>query len=146
MIAVLLILIPLVTGLATFFIRNDKSVKVWSLFASIITLAVSLSGIWLVKDAKYLEHQGAWLQILGSSFSIKLDAMGQLLCLLTAIGYFLIFTATWKNVYSKSYNFYGLMLLTLSGLMGVYLAMDALLLYFFWELTLIPVYFLSLLL
>jgi NADH-quinone oxidoreductase subunit M len=69
-------------------------VKVWSLFASIITLAVSLSGIWLVKDAKYLEHQGAWLQILGSSFSIKLDAMGQLLCLLTAIGYFLIFTAT----------------------------------------------------
>ena len=142
MIAVLLILIPLITGLATFFIRNDKLVKAWSLFATVITLAVSISGIWLVKDAKYLEHQGAWLQILGSSFSVKLDAMGQLLCLLTAIGYFLIFTATWRNVYSKSYNFYGLMLLTLSGLMGVYLAMDALLLYFFWELTLIPVYFL----
>ena len=34
------------------------------------------------------------------------------------------------------------MLLTQAGLMGVFLAMDALLFYFFWELALIPVYFL----
>ncbi len=38
--------------------------------------------------------------------------------------------------------FYGLMLLTQAGLMGVFLSTDALLFYFFWELALIPVYFL----
>ena len=38
--------------------------------------------------------------------------------------------------------FYGLMLLSQAGLMGVFLANDALLFYFFWELALIPVYFL----
>lgn len=142
MIAVLLILIPLIAGLATFFMRNEKAVKAWSLFTALVTVLLSASAIWLIKDAALLEHSCQWLQMLGSSFSLKLDAMGQLLCLLSAVGYLIIFISTWKNAYSKAYNFYGLMLLALAGLMGVFLAMDALLLYFFWELTLIPVYFL----
>ncbi|HEX2534793.1 MAG TPA: NADH-quinone oxidoreductase subunit M, partial [Chitinophagaceae bacterium] len=42
----------------------------------------------------------------------------------------------------KPNNFFGLLLLTAAGLMGVFTAQDALLFYFFWELALIPVYFL----
>lgn len=68
--------------------------------------------------------------------------MGQLLCLLTAISYPLIFIATWHTSYKKAKNFFALMLLAQAGLMGVFLAMDALLFYFFWELALIPMYFL----
>ena len=79
---------------------------------------------------------------MGSSFSVKLDGMGQLLCLLTAIAFPLIFISTWNSVYKKANNFFALMLLSQAGLMGVFLAMDALLFYFFWELALIPVYFL----
>jgi NADH-quinone oxidoreductase subunit M len=66
-----------------------------------------------------------------------------LLCLLTAISFPLIFVATWNNSYKEANRFYALMLLSQAGLMGVFLAMDALLFYFFWELALIPVYFLS---
>jgi NADH-quinone oxidoreductase subunit M len=83
-----------------------------------------------------------WLPDLGSSFSIGLDGMGQLLCLLTAISFPMIFITTWNHKYKKAHNFFGLMLLSQAGLMGVFLAMDALLFYFFWELALIPVYFL----
>jgi NADH-quinone oxidoreductase subunit M len=54
----------------------------------------------------------------------------------------LIFIATWKTNYKNANNFFALMLLTQAGLMGVFTAMDALLFYFFWELALIPVYFL----
>ena len=54
----------------------------------------------------------------------------------------LIFIATWNTSYKNANNFFALMLLTQAGLMGVFLAMDALLFYFFWELALIPVYFL----
>ena len=68
--------------------------------------------------------------------------MGQLLCLLTAISFPLIFIATWNRNYKNAHNFFALMLLSQAGLMGVFLAMDALLFYFFWELALIPVYFL----
>lgn len=142
MIAVLLILIPLLTGLAAFFFRNEKAVRSWALFSSLLTLAVSILGLTVFKDAKYLSHQCEWMQGLGSSFAVGLDGMGQVLCLLTAVAYPVIFLSTWNSSYKKAHSFFALMLLAQTGLMGVFLAMDALLFYFFWELALIPVYFL----
>jgi NADH-quinone oxidoreductase subunit M len=142
MIPVLLILIPLIAGLASFFLKNDKSVRLWVLFSSFITLAVSILGLTVLKEAKYLEHHCEWMQALGSSFSVKLDGMGQLLCLLNAVAYPLVILSTWNSSYKKSNNFFGLMLLAQAGMMGVFLSMDALLFYFFWELALIPMYFL----
>jgi len=142
MIAVLLIVIPLLTGLAAFFFRNDKMVRTWALISSLVVLVISLLGLIILKGEKWLENQSDWMSTLGSSFSVKLDGMGQLLCLLTAIAFPLIFLSTWNSVYKKANNFFALMLLSQAGLMGVFLAMDALLFYFFWELALIPVYFL----
>ncbi|MEJ7672447.1 MAG: proton-conducting transporter membrane subunit [Chitinophagaceae bacterium] len=68
--------------------------------------------------------------------------MGHMLTFLTALSFPLIFAATYKNDYKKPNAFYGLMLLSQAGLMGVFVAIDALVFYFFWELALIPVYFL----
>jgi NADH-quinone oxidoreductase subunit M len=141
MIAVLLILIPLVTGLAAFFFKNEKAVRSWTLLSAVITFAVSIGGV-LAKDASILSYQAAWMTPLGSSFSIRLDGMGQLLCLLTGLAYPLILLSTWNSQYKNAHRFFALMLLTQAGLMGVFLAMDALLFYFFWELALVPVYFL----
>lgn len=142
MIPVLLITVPLLTGLAAFFFRNEKAARSWALFSALLTLAVSLLGLLCLKDPNYLSHESEWMQGVGSSFSVKLDGMGQLLCLLTAVAYPLIFLATWRTQYRNAHRFFALMLLTQAGLMGVFLAMDALLFYFFWELALIPVYFL----
>ncbi|HEY6505791.1 MAG TPA: NADH-quinone oxidoreductase subunit M [Chitinophagaceae bacterium] len=142
MIAVLLILIPLLAGLAAFFVKNERTVRSWALFSSLITLAVSLLGVAVVKDAKYLAFQGEWMGSLNSSFSVKLDGLGQILCLLNAVAFPVIFLATWRSQYKNAHNFFALMLLTQAGMMGVFLAMDALLFYFFWELALIPAYFL----
>src|SRR5690606_36871063 len=69
--------------------------------------------------------------------------MGRMLCLLTALAIPLAFLATYNTNYLKSHNFYGLMLLSQAGLMGVFCAMDALVFYFFWELAIIPIYFLA---
>lgn len=142
MIPVLLILIPLLTGLAAFFIKEEKAIRWWSLFSAISTLGVSLLGLTILKADKNLHFQYEWMQTLGSSFSVKLDGLGQLLCLLTAISYPVIFTGTWNSQYKNSKNFFALMLLAQAGLMGVFVAVDALLFYFFWELALIPMYFL----
>jgi NADH-quinone oxidoreductase subunit M len=142
MIALLLIVIPLVTGLAAFFIKNEKAIRSWALFSFVITLIVSFLGLTILNKDPYLSFNAEWLGLLGSEFSVRLDGMGQLLCLLTALSFPLVLVSTWKNVYSKSNNFFGLMLLTQAGLMGVFLAMDALLFYFFWELALVPMYFL----
>ncbi|HEX4875720.1 MAG TPA: NADH-quinone oxidoreductase subunit M [Chitinophagaceae bacterium] len=142
MIAVLLILVPLLTGFASFFIKNEKTVRSWALFSSLVTLGVSLTGLIWLKDPKYLSHTCEWLPALGSSFSVKLDGLGLLLTLLNAISFPVIFIATWNTPYRKANNFFALMLLGQAGMMGVFLAMDALLFYFFWELALIPMYFL----
>ncbi|HSU28655.1 MAG TPA: NADH-quinone oxidoreductase subunit M [Chitinophagaceae bacterium] len=142
MIVVLLILIPLLTGLAAFFFKDQRSVRFWALFSSVITLVVSLLSMTLLKDPQWISFHAAWMESLGSSFSIKLDGLGQMLCLLTAVSYPLIFLATWQTSYRNAKQFFALMLLAQAGLMGVFLSMDALLFYFFWELALIPMYFL----
>ncbi len=140
----LLIFFPLVAGLVTFFIKKDTSVKSWSLLASIITLIISLAGIYYRNNPELsgLGFNYEWLKYMGASFSVSFDGMGRLLTLLTAFSFPIIFIATYRNSYKNSKVFYGLMLLSQAGLMGVFLSTDALLFYFFWELALIPVYFL----
>ncbi len=142
MIPVLLIAIPLVAGLLSFFFRDEKTARSWALLSTLLTLGVSVAGISFMNDPANLQFRAEWLSTLNSSFSVKLDGMGQLLCLLTALSYPLIFLATWKTQYRKAHQFFALMLLGQAGLMGVFLSMDALLFYFFWELALIPMYFL----
>ena len=142
MIPVLLILIPLLTGLAAFFFKQDRTIRIWSLGVSLLTLVVSIAGLSLKEGSMELAFSGEWMQTIGSSFSVKLDGMGKLLCLLNAIAYPLVILATWNSSYKKANNFFALMLLAQAGMMGVFLATDALLFYFFWELALIPMYFL----
>jgi len=142
MIAVLLILVPLLTGLTSFFLKNERIVRSWALFSSLVTLTVSMLGLTVLKDPGYLAYQTEWMASLNSSFSVRLDGLGQILCLLNAVAFPLIFISTWRSNYPKANNFFALMLLTQAGMMGVFLAMDALLFYFFWELALIPAYFL----
>ncbi len=140
----LLIFFPLVAGLLAFFIKGEASVKAWSLFAAFITLFISLAALYFRNDAALsgTVFNYEWLKYMGSSFSVSLDGMGRILTFLTAFSFPVIFIATYKNTYHHSNTFYGLMLLSQAGLMGVFLATDALLFYFFWELALIPVYFL----
>jgi len=143
MVPVLLIAIPLLSGLVGFFIKNGNSAKNWSLFISLATLAVSVYGLTLDKASSALHFEAEWIPSLGSKFSVALDGMSQILSLLTAISFPIIFIATYNKEYKAPQKFYALMLLSQAGLMGVFVSVDALLFYFFWELALIPVYFLS---
>jgi NADH-quinone oxidoreductase subunit M len=143
MIAVLLIVIPLVTGLMGFFFKSEGLAKGWALFSSLVTLVVTLIGLGLAKDSPLLHANVAWLPELGSRFAVRLDGLSLILTLLTALSFPLIFISTWRDRYSRPWNFYALMLLSQAGLIGVFMATDALLFYFFWELALIPVYFLA---
>ena len=142
MVPVLLIVIPLVSGLIGFLLRNERGARTWATLSSLITLAVSLWGLSVHKDSAMMKANVEWLPDLGSRFAVGLDGLSTILTLLVAVSYPIILIATWRDEYRRSWNFFGLMLLTQAGLMGVFLATDALLFYFFWELALIPVYFL----
>ena len=144
----LLIWIPFITGLIAIFIKNNKSVKMFALLSSIATLVVSVISLSYSDIAHHPEFFNynnvsyVWMPYIGSSFSVGLDGMGFLVTFLTALSYPLIFAATYKSEYKNSNAFFALMLLSQAGIMGVFVASDALLFYFFWELALIPIYFL----
>ncbi|MBC7947699.1 MAG: NADH-quinone oxidoreductase subunit M [Chitinophagaceae bacterium] len=142
MIAVLLILIPLLAGLISFFLKSERAARSWALFSSLAALAVAIIAVTANGNESNLAFRADWMGALNSSFSIRMDGLGKLLCLLNAVAFPIIFLGTWHTQYTKAANFFGLMLLTQAGMMGVFLAMDALLFYFFWELALIPAYFL----
>lgn len=142
MIPVSLILVPLLSGMVSFFIRNEKMVRIWSLGSSLFTLVITLLSFLLLETSGDLYANAEWMPLLGSNFSVGIDGMGKILCLLTAIAFPVIFASTWHHQYTRSNNFFALMLLSQAGLIGVFVAYDALLFYFFWELALIPAYFL----
>lgn len=141
----LLVWLPLFGGVLSFFIKNNRSVKIWALLSSIITLLFFIVTLFYT-DKKFYELNNVsyvWMPEMGSSFTLMIDGMGRLLCMLTAVSFPLILASTFQSKYKNSGSFYGLMLLTQAGLMGVFLAMDGLAFYFFWELALIPAYFLA---
>jgi len=111
MIPVLLLLIPLTGGLLAFFFRNEKAARSWALFSSLLTLIVSVLGLTVLKADSYLQFRANWISSLNTSFSIRLDGMGQILCLLTGLAFPLVFMSTWKSEYKKANNFFALMLL-----------------------------------
>jgi len=141
MIALLLILVPVIGGLIALFIKNESSVKGFSIFISIITLILALIGVYS-NNANQLHYDASWMPDLGSRITVGLDGLSKILALLTAISLPVIITATYKNTYANANRFYGLMFLCQAGMLGVFLSMDVLLFYFFWELALIPAYFL----
>jgi len=153
MLLILLIAIPLLTGIFSFISKNGA--KAVALIGSLATLGISLFLICQFKEAntnpentvaagmnQALSVSYPWIESLGAGFSISLSSMSLMLVILTAVVFVVVFIAQWNKETTDVHRFAGLMMLAQAGLMGVFLANDLLLFYFFWELALIPVYFL----
>ena len=132
------LLIPIVAAIFLLFIQHEKRAQDIAIVASVLSLAAAVNMLFINVSTVDL----TWLQVLNSRFVLQADGLAKILILLTAISFPAIFIATSKNQVAQKNIFLSLMLFTQAGLMGVFLAGDALLFYFFWELALIPVYFL----
>ncbi len=140
MMLILLILIPFITGACSFALKGDAA-KSLALISSIATMALSA----YISAANYsatitFDHE--WISTIGARFSLLADGMSSMLCLLTGIIMLVVMITQINKEVKEPGRFYGFMLLSQAGLMGVFLASDALLFYVFWEIALIPVYFL----
>ncbi len=140
MVLILLILIPLLTGIISFTVKGDGA-KALALVSSICTMALSA----YVSGSNYtapITYSHDWIPILGTQFSLVADGMSSMLCLLTGIVVTVVMIVSVNKKVERPGAFCGFLLLSQAGLMGVFLAYDALVFYVFWELALIPVYFL----
>ena len=141
----LLIWLPLIGGVVSFLLKGEGRARAWAMLSSILTLAVVGVSLLYTDEKHYLLNlvSYVWLNSLGSSFALMLDGLSRTLCLLTAVTFPLVIAVSSRSRYEQPHAFYGLLLLSQAGLMGVFMAVDALTFYFFWELALIPVYFLA---
>ncbi len=84
-----------------------------------------------------------WIASAGVNFHIGLDGISLLMVLLTTFLVPIIVLAAWAREWRNESAFYALILLMQTGLLGVFMAFDAFLFYFFWEVALIPIYFIA---
>lgn len=137
---ILLILIPFLAGIFSFLTKGNNA-KVLAVISGIATLGLA-SFVAFDSANGLINFSTSWIPQLGARFMLQSDGMSAMLCLLVGIVMPLIFIANWHKEVERPHAFYGLMLLSQAGITGVFLANDALLFYAFWELALIPVYFL----
>lgn len=80
---------------------------------------------------------------IGTSFSLQMDGLSALLVLLTTFLTPLIILSAFERTYRRPNAFFGLIMLMEMALIGVFTAHDGLLFYIFWELALVPIYFIA---
>lgn len=142
MILLLILLIPFITGLVLLLIRNAATVKLVALVSAILNLLISLTLVYTVSATGYSVN---WINFLGINFALGYDGISLIMILLTNLLFPFIILAGFKRDQKQVPVLYALILFTQSALLGVFLAQNAFLFYVFWELTLIPLYFILLL-
>ncbi len=139
----LLILLPLIAGLGLTVIKHDRPLGSVGTATSIWLLIFTLF-LLFTNTPVDLTVAIPWFKLGGiqANIALSLTGLGAAMVLLTTLIYTVLFLYfyTIKKKYTNS--FYGLLLLVFGGLNGVFLAQDLLLFYFFWEIVLIPMYFL----
>jgi NADH-quinone oxidoreductase subunit M len=102
-------------------------------------------GLWIIYDPNGPAWQATmdlpWIPDWGARVSLGVDGISLVMICMTSIVMTLAVFGSWSNVTSKIRSYYGLLLILLTGIMGVFTSLDLLLFYVFWELVLIPTYF-----
>ena len=83
-----------------------------------------------------------WIQSLGIKFSFKIDGIGMVLVTLTSAVFLLASISSKMNIRKNTKFYYSMLLLLMSAILGIFTSNDMFLFFMFWELELIPAYFL----
>lgn len=143
MIATLLLLIPFIGALALLLLRPAQARPI-ALGTTLASLAVVLYAWIGFTGGTVLHHDHDWATAWGLRLVLGYDGVGLLMLILTAVVFPFIVAAGYGQPEDRPARFNALLLLTQSFLFGVFLAQNAVLFYIFYELTLIPVFFMLL--
>lgn len=143
-----LLLLPLI-GSGLLFAFKGKAGKYLALGFGLVQMLITFfilydfNSLPTVGDVLQHEINHPWSQYLKSSLHFGIDGMGMLMLLLTNILIPLIIVSSYNERFSFKNSFYALILLMQFGLVGVFTALDGLLFYIFWEVTLIPIWLIA---
>ena len=144
---ILLIAIPLAAGIVASLPTRRRN---WPAGVSLAALAAELvlaGSLWTAdagtgRGQWLAEFNAPWLPGLGVGFHIALDGISLLMILLSSVLGMMAVACSWTEIRERRGFFHFNLLWCLSGIIAVFMAMDLFLFYFFWELMLVPMYFL----
>jgi len=102
----------------------------------IVILSTGMSPTWLT------DFYRPWIPRFGIGFHLAMDGVSLLLITLTILLGFMAVSSSWTEIRNRQGFFFFNLLTCLAGTVGVFLAVDLFLFFFFWELMIIPMYFL----
>ena len=139
-----LILIILFVGALVTFLSGDKLASKVALFFGLAASGCSIVLLNHFNLGENISFISQWISKPNVSFALKADGLSIAMVLLTTVLTAIITFSSFGNEYKNAKSFYALILFMSFAMVGTFLASDGLLYYIFWELSLIPIYFIAL--
>ena len=129
--------------------EHDESIKWIANSVALIGFFISLPLITEFNDAQFIDSESGmrfafkadWIPAIGAQFSLGIDGISMLLILLTTLLGFISILSSWTAITVRVREYYCYFLLLQVGMLGVFMALDFFLFYVFWEVMLVPMYF-----
>jgi len=139
--------VPLAGAILLLFIRREQEnkIRMVSLLVAgvtfLITLALPLSFDFASAEMQFVER-ASWIPAIGVTYVMGMDGISLWLVCLTALITPIAVLCSWEAITDRVKEYHVFILLIHTGMMGVFLALDFFLFYVFWEVVLVPMYFL----
>jgi NADH-quinone oxidoreductase subunit M len=137
---------PLAGLLVLLFIPSSQKtlIRWWANIAAFAGFLVSVPLVVNFDRAKagyQFVERADWIPSLGVQYLIGVDGISLLMVMLTTVMGFLAIFYSWSSIHEREKEYYAMFLLQQVGMIGVFISLDFLLFYIFWELVLVPMYF-----
>ena len=124
--------------------ENKQLIRIVANLAAFAGFLVSLPLVFLfdnsIADYQFVERV-SWIPALGVEYYLGIDGISLLLIMLTTVVGFLSILSSWTAIEERVKEYYAFFLFLQAGMLGVFMALDLFLFYVFWEIMLVPMYF-----
>jgi NADH-quinone oxidoreductase subunit M len=131
-------------GMAVVFVAGERHARHLALGISVLTFIVSLP-LWFSFNAGSAAFQfgvqASWIPQWGIRYMVGVDGISVLLVLLSTALFPIAILGSYNYIAKRAKPFYAMMLLLQAGVLGVFMALDLFLFFMFWEIMLVPMYF-----
>src|ERR1039458_353900 len=124
--------------------ENKLLIRLWANLVAAAGFLVSLPlvlGFDRSKDGYQFLERADWIPSLGVQYLVGIDGISLLMVMLTTVMGFVAIFSSWVSINDRVKEYYAMFLLQQVGMIGVFISLDFFLFYVFWELVLVPMYF-----
>jgi len=138
---------PLVGAILLLFIPRDAETahKIAGNLFGVLGFLVSIPLVrwWNPGASRFsFEENVSWIPSIGARYHLGIDGISLLLVMLTTFLGLIAILSSWSAIHTRTKEYYILLLLLQTGMIGVFVSLDFFLFYVFWEVMLVPMYFL----